>query len=105
MSFQARARSCCEKSRFRLNPQPRCRSTSHGFRAALDPARSGQSARTSARTILGGLADFERTLIRTRTGEGRERAKAKNVRFGRPLKLSPHQRRAAVERLKTGESV
>jgi hypothetical protein len=29
-----------------------------------------------ATAILGGLAEFERTLIRTRTGEGRERAKA-----------------------------
>ncbi|XIA64909.1 recombinase family protein [Bradyrhizobium sp. TZ2] len=28
-------------------------------------------------TVLGGLAEFERELIRTRTGEGRERAKAR----------------------------
>jgi DNA invertase Pin-like site-specific DNA recombinase len=39
-------------------------------------------------TILGGIAEFERTLIRARTGEGRERAKVRGVRFGRPLKLS-----------------
>jgi DNA invertase Pin-like site-specific DNA recombinase len=32
--------------------------------------------------ILGGLAEFEHTLIRARTGEGRERAKARGVRFG-----------------------
>jgi DNA invertase Pin-like site-specific DNA recombinase len=37
-------------------------------------------------TILGGLAEFERTLIRARTGEGRERAKARGVRFRRPKK-------------------
>jgi DNA invertase Pin-like site-specific DNA recombinase len=43
-------------------------------------------------TILGGLAEFERTLIRSRTGEGRERAKARGVRFGRPKKLSAHRR-------------
>jgi DNA invertase Pin-like site-specific DNA recombinase len=49
-------------------------------------------------TVLGGLAEFERTLIRARTGEGRERAKVRGVRFGRPLKLSPHQRREAIER-------
>src|SRR6266404_5834764 len=30
-------------------------------------------------TVLGGLAEFERELIRTRTGEGRERAKARGV--------------------------
>jgi DNA invertase Pin-like site-specific DNA recombinase len=56
-------------------------------------------------TILGGLAEFERTLIRTRTGEGRERAKARGVRFGRPKKLSPHQRREAMDRIAAGEAV
>src|SRR6266850_6449462 len=35
-------------------------------------------------TVLSGLAEFERELIRTRTGEGRERAKARGVRMGRP---------------------
>jgi len=34
-------------------------------------------------TVLGGLAEFERELIRARTGEGRERAKARGVKFGR----------------------
>jgi DNA invertase Pin-like site-specific DNA recombinase len=53
----------------------------------------------------GGLAEFERTLIRARTGEGRERAKGRGVRFGRPLKLSPHQRREAIERLDAGDAV
>jgi DNA invertase Pin-like site-specific DNA recombinase len=31
-------------------------------------------------TVLGGLAEFERELIRARTGEGRKRAKARGVR-------------------------
>src|SRR5450631_3124828 len=56
-------------------------------------------------TILGGLAEFERTLIKARTGEGRERAKGRGVRFGRPLKLSAHQRREAIERLDAGDAV
>ena len=56
-------------------------------------------------TVLGGLAEFERELIVARTGEGRERAKANGVRFGRPRKLTAHQRREAVERLDAGESV
>jgi DNA invertase Pin-like site-specific DNA recombinase len=34
-------------------------------------------------TVLGGLAEFERELIMARTGEGRLRAKARGVRFGR----------------------
>jgi DNA invertase Pin-like site-specific DNA recombinase len=56
-------------------------------------------------TVLGGLAEFERELIRARTGEGRERAKAEGVRFGRPLKLSTHQQREALSRMDAGESV
>jgi DNA invertase Pin-like site-specific DNA recombinase len=56
-------------------------------------------------TVLGGLAEFERTLIRARTGEGRERAKGRGVRFGRPFKLSLHQRREAIERLDAGETI
>jgi DNA invertase Pin-like site-specific DNA recombinase len=56
-------------------------------------------------TILGGLAEFERSLIVARTGEGRERAKARGVRFGRPKKLSAHQRREALARLNAGEAV
>src|SRR5215475_10573758 len=35
-------------------------------------------------TVLGGLAEFERELIRARTGEGRKRAQARGVKFGRP---------------------
>jgi DNA invertase Pin-like site-specific DNA recombinase len=54
-------------------------------------------------TILGGLAEFERELIRTRTGEGRARAKARGQSLGRPFKLTPHQRREAIERRDRGE--
>jgi hypothetical protein len=61
--------------------------------------------RILASCILGGLAEFERTLIRARTGEGRERAKARGVRFGRPKKLSAHQRREAIDRINAGEAV
>jgi DNA invertase Pin-like site-specific DNA recombinase len=48
--------------------------------------------------VLGGLAEFERELIRARTGEGRERAKARGQHMGRPPKLTPHQRAEAVRR-------
>jgi DNA invertase Pin-like site-specific DNA recombinase len=36
-------------------------------------------------TVLGGLAEFERELIKARTAEGRKRAQARGVRFGRSL--------------------
>jgi DNA invertase Pin-like site-specific DNA recombinase len=55
-------------------------------------------------TVLGGLAEFERELIRARTGEGRSRAKARGVRFSRPPKLTPHQWREALQRLANGET-
>jgi len=41
--------------------------------------------------VLGGRADVERDLIRTRTAEGRSRAKARGQHMGRPPKLTPQQ--------------
>jgi DNA invertase Pin-like site-specific DNA recombinase len=55
-------------------------------------------------TVLGGLAEFERELIRARTGEGRNRAKARGVKFGRPNALTAHQRAEALQRLVNGEA-
>src|SRR5262245_17469786 len=54
-------------------------------------------------TVLGGLAEFERELIRARTGEGRKRAKASGVKFGRPAALTPQERQEAIQRLAQGE--
>jgi DNA invertase Pin-like site-specific DNA recombinase len=56
-------------------------------------------------TVLGGLAEFERELIRARTGEGRARAVARGQRMGRPPKLTPHQRREAIRRREKGETL
>lgn len=56
-------------------------------------------------TVLGGLAEFERDLIRTRTGEGRARAKDRGVKLGRPPKLTPHQVREAIARRDNGEAL
>jgi DNA invertase Pin-like site-specific DNA recombinase len=54
-------------------------------------------------TVLGGLAEFERELIRARTGEGRERAKAQGVKMGRKPKLTDHQKREAIKRRDHGK--
>jgi DNA invertase Pin-like site-specific DNA recombinase len=51
-------------------------------------------------TVLGGLAEFERELIRARTGEGRERAVANGVRLGRK---PHHQQLEAIKRLNAGK--
>jgi DNA invertase Pin-like site-specific DNA recombinase len=56
-------------------------------------------------TVLGGLAEFERYLILARTDEGRKRAQAGGVRFGRKLKLTPHQRQEALARRAAGEAL
>ena len=48
--------------------------------------------------ILGGIAEFERELIRSRTAEGRQRARAAGRRMGRPSKLNPAER-AEIRRL------
>jgi DNA invertase Pin-like site-specific DNA recombinase len=54
-------------------------------------------------TVLGGPAEFERDLIRARTGQGGERAKARGVKMGRPPKLTPHQQKEAIKRRDQGE--
>ena len=56
-------------------------------------------------TILGGLAEFERELIKARTAEGRERAKGRGVRMGRKHKLTPHQQEEVRKRKAEGQSV
>lgn len=56
-------------------------------------------------TVLGGLAEFERHLILSRTNEGRVRARARGVRFGRKLKLTKHQRAEALARMAQGETL
>src|SRR5689334_1575436 len=47
---------------------------------------------------------LERHLFRARTGEGRKRAQERGVRFGRPHKLTQHQRREALDRLRAGDT-
>jgi DNA invertase Pin-like site-specific DNA recombinase len=56
-------------------------------------------------TVLGGLAEFERELIRSRTSEGRERAKARGVKLGRKPTLTPHQQQEAKARRAQGETM
>lgn len=56
-------------------------------------------------TIMGGIAEFERGLIRARCEEGIERAKAKGTKFGRKPRLTPEQVRKAAERYAKGETM
>jgi DNA invertase Pin-like site-specific DNA recombinase len=56
-------------------------------------------------TVLAGLAEFERELIRARTSEGRKLAKSRGVHMGRPPKLNGDQRREAKARWDAGETL
>jgi DNA invertase Pin-like site-specific DNA recombinase len=55
--------------------------------------------------VLGGLAEFERELIRAWTSEGRWRAVARGVKMGRKPKLTPHQVKEALRRRDAGEAL
>ena len=75
-----------------------------GFRSLGDTwADTATSHGRLMLTVLGGLAEFERDLIRARTGEDRARAVARGQRMGRPPKLTPHQQREAIQRREKGE--
>jgi DNA invertase Pin-like site-specific DNA recombinase len=76
------------------------------FRSLGDPLwdTSNAQGRLLA-TLLAGIAEFERELIRERTEDGRKRAMARGVKFGRKLKLSPYQRAEAIRRRAAGETL
>ena len=64
------------------------------FRSLAEPwADTGTSTGRLMLAVLGGLADVERDLIRTRTAEGRSRAKAQGKHMGRPPSLTRHRRK------------
>ena len=56
-------------------------------------------------TIFAGMAEFERELIRDRTGSGRKAAKERGVKFGRPSKMTEAQMKAAMRLLRDGQSI
>ena len=69
------------------------------------PMSAGRLAHHCASLQLGGLAEFERDLIRARTGEGRARAVERGQKMGRPFKLTDHQKGEAIKRRDQGETL
>ena len=76
------------------------------FRSLGDPLwDTGSAQGRLLSTLLAGIAEFERELIRERTGEGRKRVMANGVKFGRKRKLSDYQRAEALKRRGAGETL
>src|SRR5256885_12477350 len=76
------------------------------FRSLAEPwADTGTSTGRLMLAVLGGLADVERDLIRTRTAEGRSRAKARGQPMGRPPSLTPAQQKEATRRRAQGATL
>jgi DNA invertase Pin-like site-specific DNA recombinase len=76
------------------------------FRSLAEPwADTSTSTGRLMIAVLGGLADVERDLIRTRTAEGRSRAKGRGQHMGRPPKLTPAQQREARQRRAEGATL
>ena len=73
------------------------------FRSLAEPwADTGTSTGRLMIAVLGGLADVERDLIRTRTAEGRSRAQKRGQHMGRPSKLTDEQKAEARRRRAQG---
>jgi DNA invertase Pin-like site-specific DNA recombinase len=87
---------------------PRCRPGVHAgshFRSLAEPwADTNTNTGRLMIAVLGGLADFEKGLIRTRTVEGRARATARGVKLGPKFKLTPDERKQALARRAAGET-
>jgi DNA invertase Pin-like site-specific DNA recombinase len=76
------------------------------FRSLGDPLWDTSSSQGRLlSTLLAAIAEFERDLIKERTGDGRKRAMARNVKFGRKRKLSDFQRAEAIKRRGAGETL
>jgi len=76
------------------------------FRSLAEPwADTATSTGRLMIAVLGGLADVERDLIRTRTSEGRSRAEARGQHMGRPPKLNPTQQAEARRRRAEGATL
>ena len=76
------------------------------FRSLAEPwADSTTSTGRLMLAVLGGLADVERDMIRTRTAEGRSRAKGRGQHMGRPPVLTPQQAAEARQRREDGATL
>ena len=86
-----------------INPNSLCRTQ---FCSLAEPwADTCKSTGRLMITLLGGLADVERDLVRTRTAEGRSRAQKRGQHMGRPPKLTDAQKAEARQRRAQGATL
>ena len=79
---------------------------SAGFRSIADPMIDTTSPHGKLiLAVLAALSEFERSMILARTDEGRKRAQARGVKFGRKPKLSTFQIDEALKRRANGEAL
>ena len=96
------ARSTSELLRIAETIEEKCA----GLQSIAEPwADTTTPAGRMVLTVFAGIAEFERSLIATRTEEGRRAAQARGVPFGRPPKLRPDQRTLARQLIEEGKSV
>ena len=89
-----------------MNPVKQIADAGARFQSLAEPwADTGTSTGRLMLAVLGGLADVERDLIRTRTAEGRRRAPARGQHMGRPPALTPQQQAEARQRRAEGATL
>ena len=106
--FNADLRLICSNRQFGelLDLIDRIGKAGASFRSLCDPLwDTGSAQGRLLSTMLAAIAEFERELIRERTDDGRKRAMANGVKFGRKPKLTPHQRAEAIKRRAAGETL
>jgi DNA invertase Pin-like site-specific DNA recombinase len=94
-----------QRANWFVRKPPKLRQWKHEPCIALPWADSTSSTGRLMLAVLGGLADVERDLIRTRTAEGRSRAKAHGKHMGRPPSLTPEQKKEAIRRRAQGATL
>ena len=77
-----------------------------GMQSLAEPwADTASPAGRMVLTVFSGIAEFERTLILSRTDDVRRAATARGVAFGRPRKMRPDQQEVACDLIRDGKSV
>ena len=98
--------SLARSTRDLLNTMETINETGGKFKSISEPwANTTTHAGKLIMTVFAGIAEFERDLIRERTGVGREAAKQRGARFGRPRKLGSDQVKVAEPLLSEGKAV